>query len=419
MIRIVSIALFLCYFSHQAFSETISSITFEGLTKTKKEYLERIIRCKVGEEFDPAILREDEKTIRSLNLFFNVESSYAKNESEDAWDILFELEEAKYLYPILSISGFKGQFKLQAGFNQINFRGHAESIGFLYQYYDRHSFSAFYNALRHKNGLTGHDIAASKYSTVEPLYFEDTTAAFNFDNYNFSLGGHFWIKPKLRVGLGGMYMYEKYKQLDSTVFDLGKTEFFFHKYQIRSFFEYANLDVNYERVFGFKNYTYLETIQTIDFPGISFIKFTNDIYWYKEIGNRGNFAIHNRFGISTNNMSPFSPFVLDGFLNVRGIGNRVSRGTAELINNIEYRHTIWKHKWFYLQVAGLIDFGTLRQPGDDLASMFTYNEMQLFTGGGLRLHSRKIYNVVFRVDYSVNPMRPDQHGLTFGVGQFF
>lgn len=405
--------------SVNSFGAVVTSISFTGLTKTKQEFLEGIIRCKKGKEFLPEMLIEDEKLLRSLNLFFNVESTYTWNEEDFGWELFFTVEEAKYLYPIFSVSGFKSQFKLQAGFNQINFRGRAESVGLLYQYYDRHSISAFYNAPRHKNSKTGHELSFSKYSTIEPLYFQDTTADFNFDNYNVSLGGHFWIFPKLRAGLGGMYMYEKYKQLDSSVFDLGQTEFFFHKYQIRSFVEYADLDINYERKSGIKNYTYLETIQTIGFPGISFVKFTNDISWYKEIGERGNLAIHNRFGISTNNNSPFSPFVLDGFINVRGIGNRVSRGTAELINNIEYRHTVWKHKWLFLQLAAFTDFGTLRQPGEDLRSMFTYNEMELFVGGGLRIHSRVLYNVAFRVDYSVNPIDPSKHGITFGVGQFF
>jgi outer membrane protein assembly factor BamA len=417
--RFLSICTLLFIICTKSYSEVITSITFSGLTKTKEEYLHKLIKCRVGEDFFADILKEDEKKLRSLNLFFNVASSYAKNDSISGWDVFFKVEEAKYLYPIFSVSGFKGQFKLQAGFNQINFRGHAENIGFVYQYYDRHSFSGFYNALRHKNNKTGHDFSLSKYSTIEPLYFKDTTAAFNFDNYNVSLGLHYWITPKLRAGLGAMYMYEMYQQLDSSVFDLGQTEFFFQKYQVRSFLEYANLDVNYERTFGYKDFLYAETIQTLDYPGINFLKFTNDFYWYKEVGDRGNLALHNRIGISTNNESPFSPFVLDGFLNLRGVGNRVSRGTAELINNLEYRHTIWKHKWFYLQITGLVDFGTLRQAGSRLESMFRYTEMQLFTGAGLRIHSRKIYNVVFRVDYAVSPIRPEQHGLTFGVGQFF
>jgi hypothetical protein len=259
----------------------------------------------------------------------------------------------------------------------------------------------------------------TKYSTIEPLYFADTATNFNFDNYNVSLGGHFWLGKFTKVSLGGMYMYEDYQQLDTTVFDLGQFDFFFHKYQIRTFFEHSKIDQNYERLNGFSDYAYLETIQTIDYPGISFIKFTNDITWFKEIGERGNFGVHNRFGISTNNDSPFSPFVLDGFLNVRGIGNRVSRGTAEFIINAEYRHTVWEHKWFYVQAAAITDFGTLRQAGAKLPDMFTYNSMNLFVGGGLRIHSRLFYKVIFRVDYSVNPINPNKHGLTFGVGQFF
>ena len=151
----------------------------------------------------------------------------------------------------------------------------------------------------------------------------------------------------------------------------------------------------------------------------SFIKFTNDISWHQEIGKRGNVSLHNRFGISTNNNSPFSPFVLDGFINVRGIGNRISRGTAEFIVNAEYRHTVWDHKWLYLQTAAFADLGTLRQPGDLIVDMFNYNEMNLFLGGGLRIHSKLFYKVIFRVDYSVNPIQPNNHGLTFGVGQFF
>jgi outer membrane protein insertion porin family len=416
----VRIALFLFLLTPlNSKADVITSVSISGLTKTKESYLRDIIFCKKGAEFSYELLKEDELILRNLNLFFHVSSSYERDSTDIGWDVYFKVEEAKYLYPILSISGFREQLKIQAGFNQINFRGRAESVGLVYQYYDRHSISFFYNANKHKNQKTGHELALTKYSTVEPLYFADTATNFNFDNYNVSLGGHYWIGKFMKVGLGGMYMYEKYKQLDTTVFDLGQFDFFFHKYQIRGFFEFNKLNQNYERVEGFRDYTYLETIQTIDYPGISFIKFTNDLSWNKEIGERGNLSLHNRFGISTNNNSPFSPFVLDGFLNVRGVGNRISRGTAEAILNAEYRHTIWDHKWFYLQLAGFTDFGTLRQPGDRLVDMFNYNEMKLFLGGGLRVHSKVFYKVIFRVDYSVNPINPQEHGLTFGVGHFF
>jgi len=414
------IVLFVCLFStFSVFAELVNSIQFEGLTKTKEPYLKSIITNKVGKEYIVGSIEQDNQILRNLKLFFSVKSSASFNVDANGWDLLFKVQEATYLYPILSISGFKSQLKIQAGFNQINFRGKAEHIGFLYQYYDRHSLFGFYNVPRHKNGKTGHELSLTKYSTIEPLYFQDTVTPFNFDNYNASAGIHYWFTPKLRAGLGGMYMYETYQQIDTSVFDLGQFEFSFHKYQIRSFIDFNNLDEHFERQRGLRNYGYAETIQTIDYPDISFFKFTNDFYWYRFIGKNGNVALHHRIGIATNNNSPFSPFVLDGFLNVRGVGNRVSRGTAEMVLNAEYRHTVWKHDWFFLQLVGFSDFGTLRQPGAEIKDMFNYKEMELFLGGGLRIHSRKLYRVIFRLDYSVNPIFPERHGLTFGVGQFF
>ena len=214
-------------------------------------------------------------------------------------------------------------------------------------------------------------------------------------------------------------MYEKYEQLDSSSFDLGGTEFFFHKYQARTFFDYKDVDQNFELLDGIQNTVFFEMIQTVGYPNNSFLKLTNDLFWYRTVGTRGTLAFHSRLGIATNNDSPFSPFVLDGFINVRGAGNRVVRGTAEAIINAEYRHSIWRHKWFTVQLAAFSDYGALRKPGAKFTDMFSHQEMKLFLGGGLRLHSRVLYNTSFRIDYSFSPMHPDEHGVTFGFGQFF
>lgn len=415
----IIILLLLLSSAFRAHGQNIRSISFEGLTKTKPEFLKGIIKSKEGQVFNDTLLQEDIATIRNLNLFFFADGKVEHIEGSEELAIIFEIKEAFYFYPIVNASGFKSQFKLELGFNHINFLGKAQSLGALYKFYDRHSFSVFYNANRHQNGKTGHELALTKYSTIEPLYFTDTVSDFNFDNYNISAGGHYWITNRLRVGLGGMYMYETYRQLDTAAFDLGATQFNFHKYQFRTFADLNLLNYHFERLEGIRNYIYFETVQTVSYPEISFFKFTNDIYWFLHAGERGNFALHNRLGIATNNDSPFAPFVLDGFINVRGIGNRVSRGTAEFIVNAEFRYTVWRHKWFMIQLIALSDLGTLRQPGDKIEDMFNYKALNLFAGGGFRIHSRVLYNTCFRLDYSVNPIHPNQHGLTFGFEQFF
>lgn len=408
----------LLYFS-PALADSIHKIDFEGLTKTKESYLEGIIKCKEGGDYHEDFLKEDIQTIKNLHLFFMVDGEANWNETANAWDILFKVEEAKYLYPLFDISGFRSQLKIEAGFNQINFLGKAQSIGATYQYYDRHSITIFYNALRHKNAKTGHDIALTKYSTVEPLYFDDTVSNFNFDNYNISVGGHYWLMKNIAVGLGSMYMFENYRQRDTGTIDLGADAFSFHKYQIRGFLFINKVNEDREMYDGINNTLYAETVQTIDYPEISFVKFTNELNWFKQFEWWGNLAVRQRIGVATNNNSPFAPFVLDGFINVRGIGNRVARGTAEVILNLEYRQAVWRHKWFVIQLATFADFGTLREPGDQIVDMFNHKEMELFIGGGFRIHSRILYNTRWRMDYSFNPIDPSKHGLTFGIGQFF
>jgi outer membrane protein assembly factor BamA len=378
-----------------------------------------MIKCEVGMEFDSTLFKEDEQILRNLNLFFNVDGKYVWNEALPGWDITFYIKEAKYLYPIASISGFEDQLKLQLGANHINFSGKGDQLGFLYQYYDRHSFSLFHNAPRHRNLKTGHELALSKYSTVEPLYFVDTVSSFNFDNYSFSAGGFYWLNRHWQMGTGGMVMYERYRQLDSAFTELGMQEFTFFKYQIRTKLMYTDVNQRFEFRDGKSVEFYVETIQTPGVDGASFFKGINEFRWYKKLGNRGNMAFRNRLAIATNNFSPFSPFVIDGFINVRGAGNRVARGTAELVANFEHRHTIYRHKWFLFQAVAFSDFGTLRPPGGKFEEMFEPEAMHFFVGSGLRLHSRVLYNVVFRLDYGFSPLDTRRRGFSFGVGQFF
>ncbi len=405
-------------------AQRVNSISFTGLTITKEDYLRSIIESTTGGDFSQQQFEDDIFLLRNLNLFFEVEGEAATTDSI-AFDLTFRIREATYLYPIVSASGFKDQLKLQLGANHINFLGRAQSIGVLYQYYDRHSFSIFHTAKRHSNKKTGHELAMANYSTVEPLYFSgpvgDTVSSFNFDNYSVSAGGHYWLGRYVNVGIGAAYMYENYFQLDDA-FDLynGTKRFNFHKHQLRAHVESNKVEHLFERMDGWKARAYGEWIHTYTSgPAPSFLKLTLTGTYYKLMGERGNLASSVRLGTSTNTESPFAPFVLDGFLNVRGIGNRVERGTAELIVNLEYRHSFWKHKIVTLQGAVFSDYGALRKAGQSFETFFDGMDPNVFLGGGLRLNLNVLYRTCVRLDYSLNPFDPSQHGFTFGFGHFF
>ncbi|MDG1331839.1 MAG: POTRA domain-containing protein [Crocinitomicaceae bacterium] len=422
MIRIVCLFLLtLCF--QEAYSQQIKSISFAGLTITKEDYLRDIISCKESGEFMDKQFKDDIFLLRNLNLFFQVEGS-AETTDSVSYNLTFTIREANYLYPIISISGFDDQLKLQLGANHINFLGRAQSIGALYQFYDRHSLSLFHTAKRHSNQNTGHEFALAKYSTIEPLYFADSTgvdtvSSFNFDNYSVSVGGHYWLGRYTNAGIGAAYMYEDYSQRDDA-FDLfGQKRFNFNKHQLRLHVETNRVEYLFERLEGWKARVYGEWIKTYSDNAPSFLKLQLSGSYYKLVGERGNLAASVRIGTSSNEESPFAPFVLDGFLNVRGIGNRVERGTAEIVVNGEYRHSLWLHKYVTLQSAAFFDYGALREAGKSFNTFFDDENPSLFLGAGLRFNLNILYKTCIRIDYSVNPFDPSQRGFTFGFGQFF
>jgi hypothetical protein len=110
--------------------------------------------------------------------------------------------------------------------------------------------------------------------------------------------------------------------------------------------------------------------------------------------------------------------VLDSYFNIRGIGNRIDRGTASVVFNLEYRQTLWENDTFGLQTVAFGDAGSWRKPGGQMADLVESESMILFMGVGGRLIYKKAYDVILRLDYgwSVKGMG---NGLVFGIGQYF
>lgn len=400
-------------FSAHSFAQTIEAIEFVGLNKTNEQYLTGVLNTKVGDSLSQNKLDSDLAFLERLNYFFSIDTTIQK--SANSVQITFHLQEASSLYPVFFISGFKDQLRTTLGFNEIHFRGRFERLGFQHQYYDRHSFSAFYQA-PFWNQKWGGKAYASKYSTIEPLYGMDTTSLFNFDNYSLQLGVHRWIKRQLKIGLLTAGFREFYEQLDDADLGLNRKKFQFTKYQVKMEFDWNQLRYQFEKVSGWRLKTKMETVQTIDFPAASFLKADFKLSGFGIVGQRHNFASLLFAGLATNRFSPFSPFVIDGFINVRGIGNRIERGTGIFGSNVEWRCLLFEQPSFYLQSVGFLDIAQVRPPGSqqwNSPSSWHYS-----LGAGLRLHARKWYRTILRIDAGFWTSQKSP-GVAFGFEQFF
>ncbi|MDG1262766.1 MAG: BamA/TamA family outer membrane protein, partial [Flavobacteriales bacterium] len=117
--------------------------------------------------------------------------------------------------------------------------------------------------------------------------------------------------------------------------------------------------------------------------------------------------------------TPFAPFVIDSQMNIRGVGNRIDRGTATVVLNIEYRYTLKEKANVALQGVLFSDAGTWRNPAGDWDDLFDQENFEHFAGIGLRGIYKKAHNAILRIDYGFNLYNTKTNGLVIGVGQYF
>ena len=126
-----------------------------------------------------------------------------------------------------------------------------------------------------------------------------------------------------------------------------------------------------------------------------------------------------RVGLSTNRQTPFAPFVVSSHVNIRGVGNRINRGTGSLVLNVEYRHTIFDKGNFAGQLVGFSDAGTWRSAGGPLSDFVDPDLFRHFVGGGVRVIYKKAHNAMLRADYGLDIFNAGSRGLVLGLGQYF
>ncbi len=398
-------------------ADVVSGISFEGNKRTRESYLTRFVKTKVGQPLDSARLDADVQllynTARLINIHYEVLDSLAGK-----W-VVIHLEEVWTLLPIMNFGGIKNNFWFELGATDIHFLGNGSSIGGIYRYYDRHNTVLWYRNPYVAGSNWGFSVVFTRNSTIEPLYFGDTSLSYFYDNYSAELLGRYEFAIGNFIQAGGLFLNEEYNRKDDV--DLGaKTpeSLTVNKYGFRVLHTFDRVNFFYQYQDGVRNVVTTEVFNTPVMDDL-FWKVMTETSYYKRVRKRANMAFRLRLGLSSNADNPFAPFVLDSYLNIRGSGNRAFRGTSELVLNTEWRQTVFDHKLGAISTVVFLDWGGWRPAGDKLASTLYLSNMKAYAGGGIRLFVKKIYDLVLRLDYAFNLGDPTMHGPVIGVGQYF
>ncbi|MEM9921341.1 MAG: BamA/TamA family outer membrane protein [Bacteroidota bacterium] len=407
------------HLSAQTDDQRIRTIDFEGVEKTKVSFLSQFIQCNPGTIPADSLIQADIQRLKNIPGIGN--ATYRVDQRGKDLYLVYQIEEVRTFLPIANFGGIKGNFWFQLGFSDINWQGKGQFLSAHYQNNDqRHSGQIFYRVPYFRGSQWGFTANLSMWASREPLFFEEGTVNYDYDNNSLGLSAIRYFGLNRSLELGGTYFVEKYAKSKQQFLENppGPESLTQPKWLLKV--EYNVNLLNYH-FFYLKGRSWRLRLQdvynTLDKNWFHSLQFQGRQFF--RVKDRGNLALRLRLAISTNNDTPFAPFVADSHVNLRGVGNRIDRGTAQVVLNVEYRQTLFESRLWAAQAVAFTDVGTWRKPGGTLSDLWNSDQFREFVGGGFRIIYQKIYGAVFRIDYGIDVFNPNQRGLVIGLGQYF
>jgi len=399
-------------------AQTVHKVSIVGCKKTKTDYLERFLCVHPGDELDSARVQQDEQILRNLDLFSHIEPMVL--DTAGGYVVEYQLKERTTRIPIGKVGGADGIITLQLGIIDYNFMGNGSVASAYYRYYDRHTFHAYIRTPYIKKSRWGYSASLLKQSTLEPIKFPEQDLRYLYDLYALELLARYEFKFNNYLEFGVTPLYEKYApQKPEEVISERAISVDTPKFLAKVLHTFKRVNFFNEYRDGFSNFACFEVSSAPEVDDNAFWKFQNTTAYFKRIRKRGNLALRLNIGISDNDYTPFPTFVLDNYINVRGVGDRVLRGSRELSANLEYRQTVFERRIGAIQLVPFLDFGALGLSGEPLESIWQKENQALFAGMGLRVSVRQFSNMIIRLDFSADLRNGGEYGFGFGLGQYF
>ncbi len=404
-----------CQFVDTGYSH--DRVSFSGLKKTKEVYL-RNIMAEQTLSSGVASLDADIQALKNLSGIADVTYSIDSTQSHNP--ITLNVVERATALPIVNFGGISGNIWFQLGVTENNFRGMGDTALAFYQNNNgRHAGQIFFQKPRILSSNWGYSLNLNSWSSQEPIFFEEATEQYEYRNnaVGSSIFRNFGLYKRLEVG--GTYFVESFERSEGQVENpLGPEGFSIPKFLAKIEFKSSQLDYHYFYLEGMENVITYQNVVTLDNT-----TFFNSIQYQGRLFIRPrpklNLAFRVKAALSDNDDSPFAPFVADSHVNVRGIGNRIDRGTAQVIINAEARYTVYHKKFWATQLVLFADTGTWRNPGGTLSQLIDPDQFRQFIGLGFRINYQKVFGATIRIDYGVDIFDKNQRGFVIGLGQYF
>lgn len=396
----------------------VSAINIEGAKRSKISSLKKLIALESGSVLDSVIIANDIDRLKRLPAISNAD--FEVFQMDNGYEIIYRVEENFTLIPFANLfTSSNDDFAFRIGLQEFNFLGRNITLGGFYQFDNFNSYGLSIRAPYLFSPKLGLAVNYHDFKTQEPVFFDNTTADYKYNNRGFEVLGLYEFNFTNRIELGFSLFTENYSYLFGATNSLVPQELKVDKHLFKLIYDHNELKYFYQYLEGFRSTLNLQYVGSSNSNLPEFLIGFNDFTYFHRIGQKGNWASRLRLGLASNVETPFAPFTVDNNLNIRGVGNTIDRGTGAIVFNTEYRHTLIDRDWFVLQSNVFVDGGSWRNPGGGFGDFADSLNIRVYPGVGLRFMHKKIFNAIFRIDYGYGITKDPSRGVVFGIGQYF
>lgn len=397
----------------------VDDLKISGAKRTKVQFLKKLVQVGPGSELDSVLMQQDMERLKRLpsisHAYFQVFSA-----ADGKHNVFYHIEENFTLIPFANLfSSSNDDFAFRIGLQEFNLLGRNITLGGFYQLDVFNSYGLSIRAPYLFTNKLGLAINYHDFTTQEPVFFDNTTADYKYNNNGFEALGLYEINFRHRVELGFSLFTEDYTYLAGATNPNVPQALKVDKHLFKLIYNYDDIEYFYQYLSGFRSALNFQYVGSTDTALPEFLIGFNDFAYFHRIGDKGNWASRLRLGLASNVDTPFAPFTVDNNLNIRGVGNTIDRGTGAIVFNTEYRHTLIDENWFVLQGNFFVDGGSWRNPGGGFGDFADSQNIRIYPGVGLRFIHKRIFNAIFRIDYGYGITKDASRGLVFGIGQYF
>ncbi|MDT0558514.1 outer membrane protein assembly factor [Ichthyenterobacterium sp. W332] len=399
----------------------VADLIVQGNKKLKSSFVKKVSSIKPGVALDSTIIEADIKLLKRLPSIAHAYYQVFPAEEPNEFNVFYNIEENFTIIPSANVYTTNDEeFAYRLGLYEFNLFGQNMTFGGFYQKDIYSSYAINFRAPFLFSKRIGLAVNYQDLTTQEPVFFDNTTADYKYNNESFEVLGLYQFNFTNRIEFGLNFFTEDYEYKFGATNPNIPQALRVKKMLYKLIYEHNNLNYDYQYVEGFRsifNFQYVHSTNDAQLP--DFLIGWNDFQYFKRVGTKGNWANRLRLGLSSNDDTPFAPFSVDNNLNIRGVGNTIDRGTGVIVLNTEYRHTLYEKNWFVLQGNAFIDAGSWRNPGGELGDFGKSQNLRVYPGVGLRFIHKKIFNAIFRIDYGYGITNNATNGFVFGIGQYF